>query len=203
MQHLLPHKYNTVEKKARHITDQQKQLKCPCHSPPHTMDPGCCGCESSSEALSHVLFLFCHYFPLYNKSSNQAELLHKQSLTQAPKDGKTKATHGKNVTLSITQVMFNNIIQMKDISVLNIAVHTGNTVGCTAECWWGTVKVLLPCKFKSLELTRRDRGTNWHTEHKTTGPCRQLTTKDVLSYSKPEQLLHNMPLSFTQVVIPQ
>lgn len=104
----------------------------------------------------------------------------KYSLSEAPEDSKTITTYGKNVTLSITQVTFNNIIQMEDISGLNITTQTVYTVGFTAECSWGTVKILLPCKFKGLTLTWRNRGTHWDTEHKATEACRDLTTKDEL-----------------------
>lgn len=52
---------------------------------------------------------------------------------------------------------------------------------------WG--KFLLPCTPKSLGLPQSNRGSNWHTEHKTTEACRSLTVKDKPVDLKPEELL--------------
>lgn len=165
------------KKEERHIKVQWKQLMCPWH---HIQ----CSQEDvgvSSKAVSHIS-LSCLSPVIFHCTVHHPTKMNwkKWSLSEAPKDGKTITTYGKNVTLSITQVTLNNIIQMEDISGLNIAMQTVNTVGCTAERSWGAVKVLLPCKFKGLALTWRNRGTHWDTEHKATEACKDLTTKDEL-----------------------
>lgn len=67
--------------------------------------------------------LITQLFSFLNSASFSTEA------TEKPSDGKTITAHGKNGTLSVSQVIFNKIIQIKDMWGLNIAMYSVNTVG--------------------------------------------------------------------------